>query len=81
MYPQPNPDEGRAAVSQDNARDIVELIDNLIQLRASQLERQKWVNGEKWSAELNEPIELAKRRITDYLLVTDPRAGVFRKPE
>ena len=73
-YPMKNPDEGRAEVSQDNARDIVEAIDQLICQRLKM--KEYWTSSEQ-----DETVELLKRRITDYLLVTDPRAGVFRKPE
>ena len=73
MYPPKNPDEGRAEVSQDNARDIVEAIDALVLLRI----QQQVYNLNS----CQDAIDMAKRTITDYLLVTDPRAGVFRKPE
>ncbi len=79
MYPLKNPDEGRAEVSQDDARDIVEAIDCLIALRLDTLLKSP---GEKHKTDKSteEQIELLKRCITDYLLVTDPRAGVFKKP-
>jgi len=73
-YPMKNPDQGRAEVSQDNARDIVEAIDQLI--------CRRMVMSKYWTTKSqDEEVELLKRKITDYLLVTDPRAGVFRKPE
>ena len=73
MYPPKNPDEEKAKVSQDNARDIVEAIDNLICLRIMG-------PGSDSAPVFYDKLELQKRRITDYLLVTDPRAGVFLKP-
>lgn len=72
MYPTKNLDEGRAEVSQDNAREIVELLDDLIKTRIAE---------EQGVTFHPDRAEIIKRRITDYLLVTDPRAGVFRKPE
>ncbi len=72
MYPPKDPDEARADVSQDNPRDIVEAIDQLIMLRISQQVQN--IPG------CQDSIDMCKRQITDYLLVTDPRAGVFIKP-
>ncbi len=72
MYPIKDPDEGRAQVSQANAREIVELIDDLIKTRIAEEQGVEFKPGDR--------AELIKRRITDYLLVTDPRAGVFVKP-
>ncbi len=71
MYPPRDRDEDRADVSQDNPRDIVEAIHQLILLCIVQQ-----VNG----IPSQDQIEVCKRQITDYLLVTDPRAGVFRSP-
>jgi hypothetical protein len=72
MGPTRDPDEGRAKVSQLNARDIVELIDDLIKTRIAE-EQGVVFNSDR--------IELMKRAIVDYLLVTDPRAGVFVNSE
>lgn len=48
-----------------NARDFVELLDELIKARSTEA--------------LPDPerIELLKRELTDYLLATDPRKGIY----
>ena len=58
-------------ISDENARDVVEAIDELIKLRATMSDY--WTSSSK-----EEQCELLKRRITDYLLVTDPRSGVYQ---
>lgn len=47
-----------------NARDFVELLDGLIKARSN-------VNPDP------EQIEVLKRELTDYLLATDPRKGIY----
>ena len=64
MYPVIRP----PPASKANARDMVELIDELIQLREHNITN---CNGEK--------IEVVKRAMTDYLLSTDPRPGIYVK--
>ena len=51
-------DEKRADVSQDNPRDIVDAIDELIKVRLVQTQPTLWVDGEKAIAQLNEKAEL-----------------------
>jgi hypothetical protein len=66
-------------MNQDNARDIAEAIDHLIIGRqAQQILRDKNAAAAPIRS-LDESCELIKRRITDYLLATDPRPGVYRE--
>lgn len=54
--------------SNDNPRDIAEAIDQLIR-------RRILADCRLWDHD--EPAELLKRKITDYLLATDTRSGIF----
>lgn len=57
--------------SQLNNREAVDLIDQLISKRIEQaLSKYPYPD---------EPIELIKRQLTDYLLATDSRKGVYVK--
>lgn len=68
----------KAEISQDNPRDIAEAIDNLACLRV----RQKTMSvGPRESLAIDDTCEILKRRITDYLIVIDPRKGVFKHGE
>lgn len=63
--------KGLTPISTENARDIVDALDGLIKIRI----RQSMGND---LPVLNEECELIKRRIVDYLLVSDGRIGVYQ---
>lgn len=78
MYPPKDRDEQKAKTSTDNARDIADAIDHLIRIRVhGALMVNHGVTDTKSLKDLDESCELLLRRITDYLLVTDPRPGVY----
>lgn len=70
-----------------NAREIVEILDRFIKARVMQCVQNHVTIGpddkgplpdvEVDYPRMEEAIELHKRAITDYLLSTDPRQGVF----
>ncbi len=75
MYPPKDRDEQKAKLSTENARDIADAIDELVTLRIYfELTLQR---GDEPTQEQRDNIEMLKRRITDYLIVTDPRPGVY----
>lgn len=74
MYSGKDRDEEKAKISQSTAREIVDMIDSLICKRIQQYEEMS-------DAFNREEIEVIKRELTDYLLVTDPRQGVFISPK
>lgn len=57
----------------NNARDFVDKLDALIQLRSAQA-----VNP-LIQPSLNEDCEVIKRNLTDFLLLADKRGGIFVK--
>lgn len=57
--------------SNDNPRDIAEVIDDLIKIRVEQMANHNF------SRATENDCEVLKRRITDYLLATDTRSGIF----
>jgi hypothetical protein len=59
-----------------DAREMVDLIDELICERIAQAHRSA---GICWEYKDDEKTELLKRAITDYLLQTDPRPGIYVK--
>lgn len=61
---------GLPPLSTENAREIVDALDELIKIRV-----QMRTLGYSYQ---EEQCELIKRRITDYLLMTDPRGGVYQ---
>lgn len=70
MYPIKDQDELKSKFSQESAREIVELIDSLIKIRILE-------HGHSLAEIEKDQSEIIKRKITNYLLVTDPRKGVF----
>lgn len=67
MYPPPPP--GR--VSQMNAREFVDRLDELI--------TEKILNMGPMHVPCKDRVEQLKREMTDYLLATDPRKGIYAK--
>jgi len=67
----------KSKISTDNPRDIAECIDQLIRERIGGALIEFGLATETGPHDRSERIELLKRRISDYLLVTDPRKGVF----
>ena len=74
MYPPKDKEAEKAKISQCSAREIVDEIENLIQLR---IDLNDKLGNPVNDRLLLEKIEVTKRQITDYLLVTDPRHGIF----
>jgi len=66
----------KTPISTDNAIDIVDAIDELIQMRLNAVTPGATTQLiRRW----NERAELLRRKITDYLIVTDPRKGIYFK--
>lgn len=59
----------------DNARDAAECINKLIQLGIEKY----FCCDAKGLRQINEQIEIQTRLLTDYLLATDPRKGIYVK--
>jgi hypothetical protein len=67
--------------SQENARDIADAIDDLIRIRISAALRvHDKAYDQRSLMQADADSEIIKRRITDYLLATDPRSGVYKSP-
>jgi hypothetical protein len=73
MY-DPNGNQGPPP-SQLNAREAVDLINMLICLHL----RRMFTPDSDLITAINEQIELNSRALTDYLLATDPRPGLYFK--
>lgn len=71
--------KGLTPISTENAREIVDAIDSLIlsHINSHALTSAGHCTASQYRA-AEEERELLKRRITDYLLVTDPRDGDFQ---
>jgi hypothetical protein len=70
MYPTTNPEPNHAAPA---GREMVDLLDALIRERI--LESQS--SDHKTLKDCAFNIEMMKRQLTDYLLQTDPRPGIY----
>ena len=78
MYPEPiNP-----RPSQLNAREFVELVDQLIMLRVAMnmLDLSNY-QQDRIHSRMEEECEVLKRSLTDYLLAADSRKGLYAKGE
>lgn len=71
--------KGLTPISTENAREIVDAIDDLICSHVTQhaLLSTGMLTPRDMACR-EEQREIIKRRITDYLLVTDPRSGVYQ---
>lgn len=68
--------QGLEPISTENAREIVDAIDDLIKLRIAQSQPEK-LTATAFRV-IDEQCEGIKRRVIDYLLVSDARVGVFQ---
>ena len=71
--------EAAQAGKQADARQIVDAIDNLIKFRI--IQQANLITSHKDLAAFDDECEFVKRLITDYLLATDPRQGVYVQGE